>query len=255
MRRLLRTLPIGAGVLILTACAASTVVPGPKAAPVAKAATYVAIGGDDSIGAGSDDPLLDAWTQVFFRTALPRSTVFINLAVPQSTAAQAITDQLPEALALAPGIVTISLGPVDVFDGVPAATYGAELHQLIVALKAKGPTTVMVATTPPLSRLPAYQACLAGTYAASSAFTCPRPVPAPATVDAEVAAYNAAVATQVAATGATLVDLRAADVVAQQRGTEASLISDDGIDPSTAGHAAIAKLFTDAFSASVHPAR
>ena len=221
---------------------------------MAKPSTYVSIGGDDSIGAGSDDPLLDAWTQVFFRTALPRSTVFINLAVPQSTAAQAITDQLPEALDLSPGIVTISLGPVDVFDGVPAATYGAELHQLIVALKAKGATTVLVANTPPLSRLPAYQACLAGNFAASSAFTCPRPIPAPATVDAEVAAYNAEVATQVAATGATLVDLHSADVVAQQQGTAASLISDDGIDPSTAGHAAIAKLFADAFSASAHPA-
>ena len=133
--RLLRMLPIGTAVITLTACTASTVVVSPKAAPVAKPSTYVAIGGDDSIGAGSDDPLLDAWTQVFFRTALPRSTAFINLAVPQSTAAQAIADQLPEALALAPGIVTISLGPVDVFEGVPAATYGNELRQLIVALQ------------------------------------------------------------------------------------------------------------------------
>jgi lysophospholipase L1-like esterase len=255
VKRLFRMLLIGAAVLTLTACTASTVVAGPKVAPVAKAATYVAIGGDDSIGAGSDDPLLDAWTQVFFRTALPRSTVFLNLAVPQSTAAQAITDQLPEALDLAPGIVTISLGPLDVFDGVPAATYGAELHQLISALKGKGAVTVMVANTPPLSRLPAYQACLAGTFAASSDFTCPSPVPSPATVDAEVAASNAAVATQVAATGAILVDLHAADVVAQQQGTEASLISDDGVDPSTAGHAAIAKLFADALAASAHSDR
>ena len=113
----------------------------------------------------------------------------------------------------------------------------------------------MVANVPPLSQLPAYQACLAGTFATSSAFTCPRPVPAPATVDAEVATYNSAVAAQVAATGATLVDLHAADVAAQQQGTEASLISDDGIDPSTSGHAAIAKLFGDAFSASSPSAR
>ena len=60
--RLLRMLPIGTAVITLTACTASTVVVGPKAAPVAKPSTYVAIGGDDSIGAGSDDPLLDAWT-------------------------------------------------------------------------------------------------------------------------------------------------------------------------------------------------
>ena len=142
MKRLLRMLAIGAAAFALTACTASTVVAGPRVEPVAKAATYVAIGGDDSIGAGSDDPLLDAWTQVFFRTALPRSTVFINLAVPRSTVNLAIADQLPEALTLAPGIVTISLGPVDLFDGVPAATYGAELHQLIAALKGRGSTKI-----------------------------------------------------------------------------------------------------------------
>jgi lysophospholipase L1-like esterase len=113
----------------------------------------------------------------------------------------------------------------------------------------------MVANTPPLSGLPGYQACLAGTSAPSDAFTCPSPLPTPAAIDAEVAAYNSVVATQVAAAGATLVDLHAADVAAQQRGTLASLISDDGIDPSTAGHAAIAKLFADALRASGHPAR
>jgi lysophospholipase L1-like esterase len=146
--------------------------------------------------------------------------------------------------------VTVSLGMTDLFDGVPAATYDAQLRQLISALRGRGTTTVLVANIPPLGQLPAYRACLAGTPSPDSTFTCPDPVPSPATLDAEVASYNAAAASDVPELGAILVDLHAAGIAAVQRGTEPSLIGQDGANPSDAGQAQVAAAFGAALAAS-----
>jgi len=233
----------------LAACAAS-LPPGPPVTPVTKSVTYVAIGSSDTAGIGSTDPLIDAWPQLFYRRALPLSTVYVNLASPQSTAAQAVRDQLPEALRLSPRIVTIALGSTDVFDGVPATTFGSELRLMIDALRSKGATMVLVANVPPLSVLPAYRACLGASSTADSVFTCPSPTPIPTALDAEVATYNDVIASEVAATDVTLVDLHVAGQVADHNGSAASLVSGDGWDPSTAGQVEIAKVFDDAFARS-----
>jgi lysophospholipase L1-like esterase len=221
-----------------------------QAAPAARPVTYVSIGSSDAIGAGSTDPLLNAWTQVFYRTALPRSAVFFNLAEPNATTALALQDQIPAALGLSPTVVTVSLGMADLFDGVPTATYDRQLRQLISSLRGRGTDTVLVANIPPLGQLPAYRACLAGTVSQSPTFTCPDPVPSPATLDAEVASYNAATAADVPQSGAVLVDLHAAGIAAVQRGTEPSLIGEDGANPSDAGQAQVARVFAAALMAS-----
>ena len=128
-------------------------------APVAKPLTYVAIGGSDAVGVGSSDPLLDAWPQVFYRKTLPVSAIFINLAGPNSTVADALADQLPTALASSPNLVTIWLTSADLLTGVPAATYGAQLARLMASLRSRG-ATVLVANAPPGNQLPGYLACL-----------------------------------------------------------------------------------------------
>jgi lysophospholipase L1-like esterase len=115
-----------------------------------------------------------------------------------------------------------------------------------------------VANIPALEQFPAYQSCRTGAPGrpdGGGSFSCPDPIPTPAALDAMVTSYNSVIATDVAATGATLVDLHAASLTAVQQGTEASLISDDGIDPSTAGNAAIAKLFADAWASRTQPTR
>jgi lysophospholipase L1-like esterase len=204
---------------------------------------------------GATDSHRNAWTQIFFRTALPRSAVFVNMAVPGSTLAAALAAQVPEAVALSPGVVTVWLNVNDLLHAVTPSSYEADLTKLVTALRRGGATKVLVANTPPLDDLPAYRACLPGaTATATQGVACPVPgslagaVPGPAVLDAAVDAYNAATARVTAATGAVLVDLHAAGLAARANGTEASLVSSDGFHPSDAGYALVAKTFATAYA-------
>jgi lysophospholipase L1-like esterase len=236
-----------------TACTASRTAATPKPTPSAPPLVYVAVGASESVGVGASDPLRDAWTQVFYRTALPRSAVFVNMAVSGSTVAAALAGQVPDAVALSPDVVTVWLNVNDILHGVTPVSYEADLTKLVTALRRGGATKVLVATTPPLDDLPAYRACLPGATA-TGGVACPvagalaGAVPAPATLDAMVDAYNAAIARVVAATGAVLVDLHAAGLAARQNGTESSLVGRDGFHPSDAGHALVAKAFAAAYA-------
>jgi acyl-CoA thioesterase-1 len=239
--------------LLATACTASRTAAAPKPTPSATPLVYVAVGASESVGVGATDPRRDAWTQVFFRTALPRSAVFVNMAVPGSTVAEALAAQVPQAVALSPDVVTIWLNVNDILHAVTPASYEADLTRLVTALRRGGATKVLVANTPPLDDLPAYRACLPGATA-TQGLACPVPgvlagaVPAPATLNAVVDAYNAAIARVAAATGAVLVDLHAAGLAARANGTEPSLVSSDGFHPSDAGYALVAKTFAAAYA-------
>ena len=98
-----------------------------RAQPTGPRTTYVAVGGSDSVGSGTDDPLLDAWPQQFFRRSLPLAAVFVNAGVPGSTVAAAMGDQAPLATSSSATVVTVWLVSADILDGTPPATYGAEL--------------------------------------------------------------------------------------------------------------------------------
>ncbi|HEY2668510.1 MAG TPA: SGNH/GDSL hydrolase family protein, partial [Actinomycetota bacterium] len=236
------------GVLLATACTSSRTAAAPKPTPSAAAPlVYVAVGASESVGVGATDSHRNAWTQIFFRTALPRSAVFVNMAVPGSTLAEALAAQVPEAVALSPGVVTVWLNVNDLLHAVTPSSYEADLTKLVTALRRGGATKVLVANTPPLDDLPAYRACLPGaTATATQGVACPVPgplagaVPGPAVLNAAVDAYNAATARVTAATGAVLVDLHAAGLAARANGTEASLVSSDGFHPSDAGYALVA---------------
>jgi lysophospholipase L1-like esterase len=255
--RRVRTLGVLGTLLALCAVvSACSSVPSASVRTVAAgpATTYVALGGSQSLGAGTPDPLLDAWTQVFFRRALPPSTVFVDLSFPGATVEQALVDQLPDARSLRPTVVTVWLGGTDLLDGVPATTFGTELRQLLAGLA--GPrTTVLVGDVPSPSGLPAYRACLSGRPVDVRGFRCPSPVPTVAQIDAAATAYDAATATAAAATGAVLVDLRA-----RLDGTSSSppLVGPDGVDPSVQGEAVVARAFATALAAHrahrAHPA-
>jgi acyl-CoA thioesterase-1 len=242
--------------LLATACTASRTAATPKPTPTAAQLVYVAVGASESVGVGATDPHRNAWTQIFFRTALPRSAVFVNMAVPGSTVAEALAAQVPEAVVLSPDVVTVWLNVNDILHGVTPASYEADLTRLVTALRRGGATKVLVANTPPLDDLPAYRACLPGTATtARQGAPCPvsgalaAAVPGPAVLDAVVDAYNAAIARVTAATGAVLVDLHAAGLAARANGTEASLVSSDGFHPSDAGYALVAKTFAAAYEA------
>lgn len=230
VRRLLA--PLATLALLAPACAAAS---GAGAA----GPRYVVVGASDAAGYGADRPVQEAWPQVL-RASIPPGSGVVNLAVPGATVADALTKELPAAVAADADVALVWLAVDDVLHRVSPAAYERQLGRLVHALRRHGDSRVLVGNTPPLDRLPAYLACRTDP-------ACPyAPVPAPAELDATVGAYNAAVARVVRAAGAELVDLHAAGVAARRAGTDASLVAADGFHPSTAGHRLIADTFARA---------
>jgi lysophospholipase L1-like esterase len=192
------------------------------------------------VGVGTQDPLREAWPQVFYRQAQPRETVFVNLAIPGATVAEALARQVPEAVELRPALATVWLNVNDLVAGVPPAEYEAQLAEVVGRLRRAG-ARVLVANTPELDGLPAYQRCRDGTG-------CPFAggLPEPEALRGLVAAYNASIAAVAGREAAVVVDLRAVGLAARAAGTEGALVSDDGFHPSPAGHQAVAKAFENA---------
>lgn len=199
---------------------------------------YVAVGASETVGVGAGDPTL-AWPEVFRRRALPPDTVFTSLGVSGSTVAAALQQQAPRALELQPTLVTVWLNVNDLTRFVPPETYELQLRDLVHRLRRDGETTVLVANTPALDRLPAIA----------------RFGLDPALIVGAVDAYNQAVERVVRDEGAVLVDLHAASLTARAEGREAGYISSDGFHPSAAGHEAVAAVFESVYRASVTAAR
>ena len=240
--------------LTLTSCSGSK----PTAGPVGTddrgpAITYVAVGASESVGFGTDDPIRQAWPAVLYRT-LPRRAAYVNLGIPGATVDEALTTEVPQALALHPTLVTVWLNVNDITSLVPAATYEQQLGELVHQLRNGGATRVLVANTPPVDHLPAYLACQPD--APSGLPPCVLGglgqllVPGPDTINATVDAYNQAVVRVVAEEAAVLVDLHALGLHARAQGKEAELVGTDGFHPSVAGHQAVA----DAFAAALRTA-
>jgi hypothetical protein len=210
--------------------------------------TYVAVGGSDDIGGGTEDPLLDAWTQQFFRRSLPLDTVFVNAAEPGATVAEALTDQAPLATTSNATVVTVWLVTADLLDGTPASTYAHQLLQLLTELRTGGAARVLVGNVPPLAQLPGYPACLGGTRYVDRGFRCPATLPAPAALQADVAAYDQVIAADAARSGAVLVDLAQA-VGASSGDGGAGFLDPSGAGLSTTGSALVARTFGAALPA------
>lgn len=217
----------------------------PPPADTGPAPLYVSVGASETTGAGSDQPLRDGWPRVLHRSALAPGAIHVNMGIPGATVAQALAEAVPQTIEARPHLVTVWLNVNDLARGVSAPDYELQLDTLVRQLRRGGQTRVLVANTPPLDHLPAYQA---GRFLAE--------LPAPAEVQARVAEYNEAIARVAGRQGAVLVDLHAAAMAARTAGaagiagTEASLVGRDGFHPSTAGHARIAEVFAEALRAS-----
>ncbi len=241
------------GVAAVLVAACSTPGENPRSSPPAPSGpqiVYVAVGASETVGVGSDQPLREAWPQVLFRTALPPSSVFVNLGIPGATVATAVREELPQALELAPALVTVWLNVNDLLTGVAPADFERDLGTLVRGLRRGGSTRVLVANVPPLDRLPAYLACRPSSPPRSPQCDLDRAVPAPDALNRAVDAYNAATERVTTREGALLVDLHGVGLAARKSGTEASLVSADGFHPSTAGHAAVAAAFAEVLARS-----
>ena len=185
---------------------------------------------------GADHPASEAWPHVLQRRELADAR-YVNVGVSGSTVGQALTDQLPQALAAEPDLVTVWLAVNDITHSIAVQTYEQQLRTLVHALRRGGATEVLVGNVPAVQDLPAYRACLPG---ATSDVECVLPVvPPEELVAATVRSFNAAVDRVVEAEGARLVDLSARQDLTR-------LTGDDGFHPSTRGHRLVAATFATA---------
>ena len=210
--------------------------------PVLDAHVYAAVGASETVGVGSEHPERDAWTQVFYRTALPDSAVFYNFGEPGITVRQALDQEVPSALAVHPDLVTVWLNTNDILHQVPVEAYQDQLDRLVLALRQGGRARVLVANTPVLDGLPSYRECLQQPPG-PRCLVRGQAVPQPAQLTALVARYNSAIAAVAERRGAILVDLNC-------QGDMAALhpdwLSSDGFHPNARGYAAIAAAFASA---------
>lgn len=201
------------------------------------AARYVVVGASDAVGYGADDPATDAWPQVLARTALEPHASLVNLGIAGATVADALDQELPEALAERATVALVWLSVNDLLAQVPVDTYESQLGRLVRALRRGGSTRVLVGNTPALDRLPIYLANDADPEQVGGA------LPGPDAIARAVDAYNQAISRVAEVEGADLVDLHAATLAARMAGAEATLISEDGFHPSSIGHRTVARSF------------
>lgn len=179
----------------------SSVMPG-DAGPVI---VFVSVGSDETTGEGLPDRLRQAWPQLFFRQALAQRAVHVNLAIPGTTVADALDQQLPSALELAPTVATLWLTSGDVASGTPVSDYERDLETAVRLLQQTGGARVLVALGPEM-----------GSAAGATA------------------AYNAAVRRVVDRTDADLVDL---SMLSPELGVSAHMAAATAFDKAFANHA------------------
>lgn len=210
---------------------------------------YVAVGASETTGTGADKPETQAWPRILADTLGRggRRVTFTSLGFDGARVADALAASVPKAVQLQPNLVTVWLNVNDLIRLATAATFEQELGELVHRVRRGGATAVLLANTPALDRLPAYQSCLdpKGTQCLLPAGLRPL-VPPPDVLNTRVDDYNQATARIAQREGAILVDLHAASLRARADGREPSLVSSDGFHPSTAGHATIAATFAEA---------
>ena len=205
----------------------TTTAPPPSPAPTKPPIRYAAIGASDTVGVGASDPRAGSWpARVAAR--LPAGTDYVNLGVSGSLAGQAAREQLPNALALDPSLVTVWLAVNDLNANVAPADYAIALRSVVEPLVSRTAARIFVGNVPDLRTVPAY----AGSDQSA--------------LIARINAYNAAIAALAAAFAGrvTVVDLFTGSGPLVSTIT----VSADGFHPSDAGYALIAERFVKAIA-------
>jgi acyl-CoA thioesterase-1 len=137
---------------------------GPTASPSVAPATatassgikYVAIGASDTVGVGASDPAKGSWPALIASHLPAESPPYVNLGVSGSLAVQAVTQQLPGAIAQKPSLVSVWLAVNDLNATIEPASFANALGQIIDGLAQKTGATIFVGNVPDLRAIPAY---------------------------------------------------------------------------------------------------
>jgi acyl-CoA thioesterase I len=209
--------------------------PATATATVASGIKYVAIGASDSVGVGATDPAKGSWPAIVASRLPAGSPPYTNLGVSGSLALQAVTQQLPGAIAQKPTVVSVWLAVNDLNATIEPASFAEALGQIIDGLVQKTSATIFVGTVPDLRAVPVY----AGVDKAR--------------LLAGIQAYNDAIAAIAARNPSRVkvVDLFTGSAALVSSGT----VSPDGFHPSDDGYVLIAERFASAMRANGVPLR
>ena len=214
---------------------APSAVPATPTATVSAGVRYVAIGASDSVGVGASDPAKGSWPAIIASRLPAGSPPYTNLGVSGSLAMQAITQQLPGAIAQQPTVVSVWLAVNDLNATIEPSSFADSLGQIVDGLVQKTGATIFVGDVPDLRAVPVY-----------------------ASVDktrlfAGIQAYNDAIA-KIAARNANrvkVVDLFTGSAALVSTAT----VSADGFHPSDEGYQLIADRFASTMRANGVPLR
>lgn len=197
---------------------------------------YVALGASDAVGVGASDANHTAYVPLLI-SRLPKGSVPLNLGISGETLSGALKDELPQAIAAKPTVITVWLVGNDFKNCVSLQQYGADLNTLLTDLAQQTSAKVFVANAPDFSALPAIQQAAAGGSFCGG----------PGTVEAVRALaqqWNVVINASVAAHHDTLIDLFNSELTSHP-----DYISGDGFHPSDQGYLALANLFWTAITA------
>jgi len=184
---------------------------------------YVALGASDAVGIGAVAPFKGYVFEIEVRlddNQNCKGADLKNLGILGAKAGDIQNASLPIAKELDPDLITLFTGGNDIISGDSVEEFESQLEKILRELANETQAQVFVANLPNLTLL--------------TRFT---ENPDPDVTLSRVQAFNAAIARQAAAHGASVVDLFTNLAFAE------SLVSDDGFHPSQEGHRSIARLF------------
>jgi acyl-CoA thioesterase-1 len=156
----------------------------------------------------------------------------VNFGIGGATSADVLADQLKRAVAVAPGLVTLSVGPNDITTRVSVATFEARIDEILKTLGRETSAVVVVNLLPDLTVTPRFR----GSEVREA-------------VGRQTVLFNEALRRQARAHGARLVDLYTASQ--KEVPPRPELISEDGYHPSDAGYARWAELMWEGVAARI----
>jgi lysophospholipase L1-like esterase len=196
---------------------------------------YVAIGASDTVGVGASDPAKGSWPALVAARLPAGSPTYTNLGVSGSLTLQAVTQQLPGAIAQKPNLISVWLAVNDLNATIEPTSFADSLGQIVDGLVQNTSATIFVGDVPDLRAVPVYAGAdktrlLAGIQAYNDAI-------------AAIAAKNPG--------RVKVVDLFTGSAALVSTGT----VSQDGFHPSDEGYQLIADRFANAMRASGVPLR
>jgi lysophospholipase L1-like esterase len=125
----------------------------PRAAgTLARPIRYAAIGASDTVGVGTIDPAHLNWT-ARIADQLPPDTVYQRFARSGITLYEAMSVEVPAAVAFRPNLITVWLVVNDALRGVPLPVYQKELAALLDQLTTKTDATIVLLNAPDISNV------------------------------------------------------------------------------------------------------